>query len=65
MTRSTIIAGHTDDCAAVDGAECEPLNGVWMEPERFHVSEAEAQLDDNAPWCRVHELAWRLQDDAS
>lgn len=49
---------HTDDCQG--GDECEPIDGQWNQPAGTYRREAEAELGDDAPTCRIFELAWEL-----
>ena len=54
---------HADDCAASSDEECRPAGVViWDQPDGYFVTEAEGRLVD-PPWCRVHHLAWELQDE--
>jgi hypothetical protein len=57
---------HTDGCVhhpMYDGGdECEPIEGVWMQPLGIYVDDANGELED-APWCRVHQRAWELQEE--
>jgi hypothetical protein len=59
---TTIEQLHSEDCTATrPGEKCEPnFVGNWNQPERWYVDEAIGRLGDDAPWCRVHELAWEL-----
>jgi len=56
---------HADDCVHPPmydgGEECEPFEGVWNRPQGSYVREAQFELDDDAPWCRIQQRAWELQ----
>lgn len=43
----------------------ETANLVFPQPPSWHVAAASEHLDDDAPWCRVQELAmeWLADDE--
>lgn len=57
---------HTDDCVhppMYDGnAECECNFGVWNQPQGWAVDEARGEFEDDAPWCRIQQRAWEIQE---
>lgn len=67
MTMTSTMT-HAADCihegAYQEADQCECIDGRWNQPERFYVDEAKSQLYDDAPWCRIRELAEQLRAQA-
>lgn len=60
---------HTEDCVhspRYQGSEeCAPNVGDWNQPQGWFVEEAKADdVSGEAPWCRIRERAWHLQEEA-
>lgn len=52
------VEQHADDCDPDENGECHPnFRGDWNQPPGVYVEQAKAELDDDAPWCRIHHLA--------
>jgi len=51
---------HTDDC--MGGTDCTAIDGSWNIPQGIYVDQAKGDLGDDAPWCRIRELAWEYQE---
>lgn len=61
---TTQIDTHTAACALPDhaGGDCRPADPrrIWDQPPGYLIDEARDTLGDEAPWCVVRELAWKL-----
>lgn len=64
-----ITVTHAEDCIRPPyysgDEECEPNIGQWCQPPDWAVTEARLLLDDDAPWCRIHEMAWEIEEEES
>lgn len=52
---------HTEDCVAVGAADCQPAEGVWLQPPGSYVMQATDELGDDAPWCQIQTRAFELE----
>lgn len=51
---------HADMCLAVEGQDCSLMKGEFAQPPGWAVDEAIEELSEEAPWCRVVELAFEM-----